>query len=415
MKHPMRWLPAAALPLCVNFPGLTAAQEQDFGDPWLTRPEFEIGEGATDTGPAAFGLIRTVRVVGDGLVLVAEPADRRVTIWTPDGGLVAQVGGAGEGPGEFSGGMFLHVRRDGFHVSDSRRFSSFSSTGELLGTTPFPPPSLSFRGFSLGPEALLDDGSVLAIPRVPSAALRGFEGDDPIEMLPVFRLAEEGGRWRMDTIAMLDIRNRDLSIVLEGRPAIGGGMYGMQTFGDFDLDYFDSVLGTVVVLRRNLGGGLVELVEVAADGDTVLQRRFATPPVTIDRDRIVNYIDDFSRKLSSSQPPGSFPYRAVRAAIEKALYVPNPLPGANEVHGTASDEIWFSGFESEDSLGVWYALSRDSTRPGLRKVLLPNGFTATDATETHVWGIRRDELGVQYVEGRRLVPPAAPDRSPGGG
>lgn len=156
-------------------------------------------------------------------------------------------------------------------------------------------------------------------------------------------------------------------------------------------------------------------MEVGADGDTVLQRRFATPPVTIDRDRIVSYIDDFARKLSSSQPPGSFPYRAVRTAVEKALYVPNPLPGANEVHGTASDEIWFSGFESEDSLGVWYALSRDSTRSGLRKVLLPNGFTATDATETHVWGIRRDELGVQYVEGRRLVPPAAPDRSPGGG
>ena len=38
-------------------------------------------------------------------------------------------------------------------------------------------------------------------------------------MLPVFRLAEEGGRWEMDTIAMLDNRNRDFSIM---------GMHGGQ-------------------------------------------------------------------------------------------------------------------------------------------------------------------------------------------
>jgi len=93
---------------------------------------------------------------------------------------------------------------------------------------------------------------------------------------------------------------------------------------------------------------------------------------------------------------------------------PQPLPGARTVHGTASGEIWFRGFETEDSLSPWYAVSRDGTTPGLRRVLLPPGFSATDATDTHVLGIRRDELGVEYVVGRRLVPLAASGSSEGG-
>ena len=411
MKHPLRWLPVGVLALCANAPGLTALQQD-----WITHPEFEIGEGPTGTGTAVFSIISTVRIIGDSLLLVAEPMDFRATIWTPGGRLVAQVGGPGEGPGEFSYTMFVDVHREEFHVRDALRFTSFSNSGELLGTTPFPPRLFSFRGFSLGPRALLGDRSVLAIPRVPPAARGGVAGDDPIEMLPVFRLSEERGQWRMDTIAMLDIRNRDFSIIPEGRSAIGGGMHTTQPLGDFDLTYFDSVLGALVVVRRNLGGGLVELVEVNVDGDTVLQRRVATSAVTMEQDQIASFIDVYAEQLSKPGAPGSSsPYRAVRAAVKEALHVPNPLPGAREVHGTASGEIWFRGFENEDSFSVWYAVPRDSAASAFRRVLLPPGFTARDATDTHVWGIRRGDLGVEYVAGRRLVPIAAAKESSEGG
>ena len=406
---------AGALALCANAPRL-AAQQGTSATVWITHPDFEIGEGAAGTGPAAFGIVGTVRNIGDSLLLVTEPWDSRVTIWTPGGTLVAQVGGPGEGPGEFSHPiMSVGVHLDGFHVIDASRFTSFSNAGELLGTTPFPPRSLSFRGYGLQPRALLEDGSVLAVPGVSNAALMEVYGDDPVEMLPVLRLAGEGGRWGMDTIAMLDIRNRDFSIVPEGHSAFGGGIHSWQRYGDFDLTFFEPALGTVVVLRRNLGGGLVELVEIEADGDTIFQRRVATSPVTLDRDRIASVIDSYAQQHSRPGSPGSsFPYRALRAAIEEALYLPNPLPGARTVWGTASGEIWFRGFEKEDSLSPWYAVSRDGTTPGLRRVLLPPNFRVTDATETHVLGIRRGELGVEYVVGRRLVPLAASGSSEGG-
>ena len=95
----------------------------------------------------------------------------------------------------------------------------------------------------------------------------------------------------------------------------------------------------------------------------------------------------------------------MRAAVREALYIPDPLPGARDVMRTASGEVWFTGSEREDTLGVWYAVRRDNDQAGVRRILLPPGFRAMDATDTHVWGFRRDDLGVQTVVGLRLVPP----------
>ncbi len=153
----------------------------DFGDPWLTEPEFEFGEGIGGSEEASFNLISSVRVLENGeRVLVVEAASLRVTIWTPDGSLVREVGGPGQGPGEFSGPLFAEVHDGGFRMRDAQRYSSFSSDGTLIETTPYPPRELSFRGFPLWPEALLDDGSFFATPRVPPAALTGFGGDAPL-------------------------------------------------------------------------------------------------------------------------------------------------------------------------------------------------------------------------------------------
>ena len=327
-------LPLAALALCLGASHL-AARQQDIGDTWITHPEFEIGEGATGAGPAAFGRIGSIRVIGDTLVLVADPLDFRTTIWTPEGRLVAQVGGPGEGPGEFSGSFSPQVHRDGFHVIDARRFTSFSNAGELLGTTPFPPPSLDYHGYGLGPRALLEDGSVLAIPRVSPVSLMGLWGDPPIRMLPVLRLADADGRWQMDTIAMLDQRNRALLIAREGAPR-QAGIQSAQMFGDYDLTWFDPVAGSVVVARRNLGGGDVELLEIRADGDTAWQRRIATPPVSLTREQVDGTIDNLARQLAQQTPLAT-----MRDAVREALYIPDPLPGARSVHGTASGEVWF--------------------------------------------------------------------------
>ena len=217
-----------------------SANASDFDGPWTTLPGFEFGERVGDNVDAQFDIISAVRLLGDGdRVVVVEPRVPRVTIWTFDGSLIRTVGRRGEAPGEFQGGIFVQVHAAGFNVRDAQRFTLFSTNGDLVGTVPYPPRSLGFRGFGLGAEVLLGDGSVLATPRVPPAALMGFGGDDPIDAIPVFRLRPDGDLWAMDEIAGLDVRNSNLTIIPEGRTLYDGGFDTTQPFGDFDLRWFD--------------------------------------------------------------------------------------------------------------------------------------------------------------------------------
>lgn len=385
----------------------SANPPDDFGDPWLTEPEFEIGEGIGGGEEASFGPISSVRVLEDGeRVLVVEGIGPRVTIWTHGGSLVREVGRRGEGPGEFSGAVFAEVHRDGFRIRDVQRYSSFSTDGTLTGTAAFPPRSLSFRGFPLTPQALLHDGSILARPRVPPAVLIGFDGDEPIEHLPVYHVRPEEGDWTMNTIAMLDTRNRDMSIRPAGTPFEDQGLEMGQPFGDFDLTWFDPDVGSVVVLRRNLADGAVELMEIESSGDTLWRRGVSPAPVPLGLDRLATFVDETARRIAAALGGEVEPatVEAFGNAIEEVVYVPDPLPGATRMHGSSSGEIWFQGYQRQDALSLWYAIGRDGVRG--RKVLLPPGFRAMDATDSHVWGIRRDDLGILYVVGRRLVPPS---------
>ena len=375
----------------------------DFGAPWTTEPEFEFGEGVGGSAEASFGLISAVRVLGDGdRILVVEAVSLRATIWTPDGSLLSDVGKPGEGPGEFAGQFGVQLHREGFTAIDygGQRFTSFSSDGTFIESIPFPHSPLG--GAELRHRALLEDGSVLAMPGFSPLEMRGFDGRPPIESLPVVLLSEKDGQWGLDPVAVLDTRNRALVIAPEGTP-VYGGIQSEQMLGDYDLTWFDPIAGSVVVVRRNLGPGVVDLAEIGADGDTAWHRRLSPPPVRLGPERTADYMDQMARQLSGS---GGRTFATMRAAVEEALYVPDPLPGAARVRGTVSGEIWLSGFETEDSLTAWYSVRRDGGPGGVRKILVPSGFAVMDATDTHVWGYRRDDLGVQYVVGRRLVRPS---------
>ena len=66
-------------------------------------------------------------------------------------------------------------------------------------------------------------------------------------------------------------------------------------------------------------------------------------------------------------------------------------------------EIWFRPAR-HPTPGVWYAVRRGETEGPIRRITLPESFyPLLDVTDTHVWGERVDELGVEYVVGRRLI------------
>ena len=101
--------------------------------------------------------------------------------------------------------------------------------------------------------------------------------------------------------------------------------------------------------------------------------------------------------------PGISP-RALRQAWEEGLYRPEYLPAAKGIVLTASGQVWLKTFERSDTLAVYYAIRRGDMTGQPRRILLPESISLHDATETHVWGIWKDPLGVPHVVGRRLVP-----------
>lgn len=389
--------PGLLLTLAVPGCGDSATLQITSASTWSTEPAYEIGDVLE--GDALFSRIEAVRVSDDGdRILVLEPGIGRLTVWALDGSLLMDLGGLGSGPGEFARASEIQLLPDGFYVRDSRRFTFFGDDGTVRATVPYPPASLSFRGFRLVPRLLLDDGGFLAVPEVPAMAMSGWLGDDPINELPVFRVSRPNETWVMDTLLSLRQENDFLSVGSTSDPPWVAHL--KQPHEDSDQPYFDARTGTVVVVRKNVIDGRVELVEFAPSGDTVWLRELRFAPIPLKAEDVEGFVGLMEQTLAAPGRTGQH----IRSLTEEALFVPEFYPGADYRVGMSRGEIWLRTFEEAeaDTLDVWYAVGRGDESE-VRRVLLPNGFAPRDVTATHVWGIRTDSLGVNYVAGRRYV------------
>ena len=374
------------------------------GSMWATVPAYEIGSLHGER--AGFQRISDIRLGDEGKrVYVVDPIESQVTAWTPDGSPLFSVGGAGEGPGEFRGRPdAIHVTPDGFQVRDRDRFVVFSRDGHHLASVPVPS-SVSYRGFRFGPLSMFEDGSLLVYPRVSSSYRIGWWGDDPVYELPVVRLSERDGHWNVDTLAVLDVRNEILGAGDQNNLALT--MFMLQPYRDSDQVIYNVQSHTVVLVRmRGLGPGEVDLTELSAEGDTVWFRRMNFVPVALSARGVDEFVDEMAEGLANARGSPSLLGDA-RRAVGEALYVPEHYPPVQDVAVVSNGELWMRTFEDAgtDSLNVWYAVrvgesERDSP---VRRILLPTSFSPHDATDTHVWGSRRDAFDVRYVVGRRLI------------
>lgn len=359
---------------------------------WVSEPAFQIGDAFA--GDALFGFIPSLRVSRDGRrVYVLEPYEARVSVWTPGGRRLFDVGGPGAGPGDFMVPYRIHLGDSWFYVRDQSRFTYFSNDRKVLRTVPNPPTSVGYQGFPIRVNAHLADGSFLGFPTLPASMEMGLWGDDPITTLPLMWVRENSSGWRHDPVFWQNIRNETLLVADDGYHFTG------QPYSDADIYWEDPGAGTFVVFRRageDLGPGETDLIEVSAPGDTVWKRRMAFDPVRLTRPMVDAAIDDWRSVVDESRRPS-------REVVENALHLPEYLPAVKTFHLTVSGHVWMQSYERRDTLSVWYSLERGDDESPPRPVLLPEGFELKDATETHVWGVWKDELDISYVVGRRLV------------
>lgn len=393
-------LAACALTACGDEPVITPTPIEE----WTAEPEFEIGDQLE--GDALFGRIRDVRPAPDGSrVYVLDDQSMEVTIWAPDGTLIDRVGGRGEGPGEFSdpGPLFLHDDR--FQVGDHARYTSFSLEGEVLRTDGFPPavgllrPGMdmatqrrSFTRFQV--FAMFADGSVGAL-GVPAWVMDGEVPEDEDPAVPVLRASQDDGAWGIDTLGLLSFR--DVFATLE-HPEYGE-IRAPQPWVRADHFQMDPWNGSVVISRSlRTHPGALQLLDISLDGDTLWHRQVQPPRIPVTADDIEAAVEE--QALFLGLDSGSVPFM-LRRAIRNSFIVPSHWPATYEIRLMSNGEIWFQPAGHENP-GMWYAVRKGQDGP-IRSVVLPERFRPLDVNATHVWGIRRDELDVQYVAGLRMV------------
>jgi hypothetical protein len=136
------------------------------------------------------------------IVDVLAPSVRQFTL---DGDFEADLGRAGEGPGEFFRPWFVAAHGDSVGVYDSgqRRWSFFSSLGEHLSTLTLPHPRGPYTNLEkplppgIGPHVALTGGAYDEGTRIPKAAIVWTE-PTLVDTLAVFRSGTVDHLWAVD-------------------------------------------------------------------------------------------------------------------------------------------------------------------------------------------------------------------------
>lgn len=399
------FLGRAALPFSIVMLALSActpdrALQMDAAEGWHTEPEYEIG-GLMD-GEATFERVTGLRVGGGGArVHVLDSGRERLTVWSPDGAQLLETRWAGEEEGELDSPDQIELDGEGFQLRDGNAFVLFAGDGQHRQTVSLPP-AVGFNRFRLRPELMLQDGAFVVSLRIPNGVRAGWFGEDPIVEAPVLRLDPAVDGWEFDSLAVLDIGNRDLDI----RPSesgFGWSLHATQPFGHADQLDLRAGANTLLVTREDPAHpGLVELSEISAAGDTVWSERLRFVPIPLLPDDVNRALEAEARAVSGTI--GSLSLDEARTLVEAALYVPDHHPAIMDTEVMSNGELWIRNHEEPgDTLDVWYAVRLGGDNAAARRILVPWSFYPLDATDTHVWGIRLDPEAGQQVVGRRLV------------
>ena len=364
---------------------------------WAAVPEYEIGDEME--GDALFNRIYGVGPAADGSrVYVLDGEAVEVTIWTPDGTLIERVGRRGEGPGEFRDPGRLFLFDDGFQVIERRRVTTFSLDGDVVRTDGLEramaaqePGSASFEGYHT--IAMFEDRSLGAL-ATPGWAMMGSVPEEGSEDLPVVRITRADGSFGVETLGLLNVR--DTRFLFPGEESFGVNQPWIRP-DHFAMDPWN---GSVVFSRPlRTDPGVLELLDVSIAGDTLWTRRIHLPPIPVTGDDVEAAVDDHARFAAGGS--GNTVSPRLRDRIRDAFIIPDYWPATNEIRLMSNGEIWCQ--PAGDDPGIWYAVRKGEDDEPIRRIIAPESFRPLNANATHVWGVRTDELGVQYVAGLRLV------------
>lgn len=340
---------------------------------WEVDPVALLSIGATEgDAPFLFQAVAAVRLLPDGRIVVADRGHAVVRVFAEGGDFLTEMGGKGEGPGEFQYINSMSVSgADTLSVYDPAafRFTQYLPDGTLVGT-------LQMVGEGGFPEIMLgrlrSGDFALAWIRQERRPLGAVHADvmeigrfDPSGRL-VRRLGEATGMWRWE-----------------------GPLY------PFSPRFYGFTVGDSVYVTDGLEPDLRVL---GADGDSLGTVRMHERPewpsdpwssladalAARGNDEALDQLGDVPRELI---PATAVVFQDTAGRIWAKEYSPG------------SDSNWL-GFFTYRSGGRWWVL--ESTGRVLAEVTMPDGLIPFDALGERVVGLTVDSLGVQRVAVHRL-------------
>ena len=382
-------LPALlALPLAAAI--TTAACQRDlpalpdaFAAPPWTLAERETRIGSVDDPDYIFNPVTHMAMGPDGLLYTTHAGEGAVRRWTADGAPAGSLGGRGEGPGEFQYPFGLGFFGDSLWVWDvvAVRVSYFDLEGGFLGSvqarrTPGGATELPVR-----PVVPLRDGTFMGMtPPASTSIARGSQTESPFVRL------DPDGR-SLNRIWTQPWRRHDTFATSSAS----------QPFGDEHLSGMGA-RGLLVVGRRawtGEGDPTIRVSEIGFDGDTIFTAAVPYDPVPLAAERFDSVVRAWAGGNAASE-----------AEIREAMYRPSHLPAVSRLIGARDGTVWVQRFDPVEVGGggrmiEWWVLDDEGIPLG--RALTPVELDVRVIAGGTVWGIERDELGVEYIIRHRVV------------
>jgi len=420
--HPGRSAVATALAFTCLAVGLGGCEGVATGDRvldlpvWTVEPELEVG---TLDGDVVLGHVTTAQEGPDGTLHVIEWGQARIQRFGPDGTPLPSLGRAGSGPGEFNRPTSLGWDGEGLWVLDggANRITWFEAggsdaSGRVIRSVVGEPVVLRAdeATFRLGPP--LGDGSFRADRVVASSMV----AEGSVTEAPILRV--DADQEPMDTLAIRTLAGQSVEVT-EDRTQ--GAMYTTNPFPDVPIrQVITGVPGRaaeVVLVDWTLEPEpVMQVVRRTLTGDTLAATSLPYEPVPVTEDLVMAHVDRIARSYAESPFREISPARA-RDLVRESLDPPSHFAPVRTVHPGPDGSLWLElahpdGHTRLDE-GVpdrglrWLVL--DGSGEPQRLVELPPAWSLQWVGPAHLWAVRTDELGVNYLVRARLVEAGPPD------
>jgi len=253
----------------------------------LTR---ELRIGSYDDPATSLTGIYDVAVAADGRMLLSQPMEKQVAVFSASGERLGTIGSPGNGPMEIKGLGQIGWRGDSVWVEDSGGLSLkvFTASGRWLRTISF---DLShIEDYLIAPGPLLSDGSILGSVHTDMDQL----ADGIISQVPLIRFTRAG--------QVLDTLTFEVRANSANRVRLGTGfLIGERTFGTNDLVAVAADGSRIIVVRRagaaRAKPPAIEILALTGAGDTVFLRKVRFTPLRLTDDIIDDVVEDFLNRL----------------------------------------------------------------------------------------------------------------------